>query len=101
MIEVKRQDGETFEDWWVRFLAERHRAEAARAKTVVCELCQRGQHRACVRPCVCRHDDNKSMTEPFFARPGSMVHRGGCEICADDGPWVAVRPCYRVPDLAN
>ncbi len=54
MIQVTRQHGETFEDWWVRFLAERNRAEVERAKIVVCELCQRGRHRACVRPCVCR-----------------------------------------------
>ncbi len=45
--------------------------------------------------------DPEPMTELIFAQPGSMVHRGGCQICADDGPWVAARPCYRVPDPAN
>lgn len=28
-----------------------------RAREVVCELCAVNNHKACVKPCICRHDD--------------------------------------------
>ena len=54
MINVERRPWESYDDWYLRWLAERAKLEHERAKTVVCELCQTGHHRSCVRPCTCR-----------------------------------------------
>lgn len=50
-----------FSQQHLAFQAERERRRLlyGHVKPVICELCARGKHQACVRPCVCTEDHKR------------------------------------------
>ena len=66
----------------IQAIRERSRAFAGALRLVVCELCLRGEHLRCVRPCTCREGHKTPILSEGGENVGLTKHGAG-EILPD------------------